>query len=322
MSHTLGFRKDWFYALACSVLGLGISLNANAEVDRVTLAKASASLVKVQVDLANGGIGMGTGVVVARGKVITNCHVIKEAERIQLVQDGIQWNVSATSNDMHHDLCLLTVTGLNLPAIKLGSTEQLNVGDEVAAAGFAFGSRAHYAQGRVNGLHSYDSSRVVRTTAQFFPGDSGGALIDKNGQLVGILSFFSEAGSGSYFAVPVDWFAARIANMQAYKPIAPIADMPFWFRPSLAELPYFLQAANFESQSQWSSLMTLAETWINREPNNPEAWLARGNALKALGDATNAAQAHANAATIYAISEQRAAQIIIATKGLTVSARD
>ena len=322
MSHTLGFRKDWFYALACSVLGLGISLNANAEVDRVTLAKASASLVKVQVDLANGGIGMGTGVVVARGKVITNCHVIKEAERIQLVQDGIQWNVSATSNDMHHDLCLLTVTGLNLPAIKLGSTEQLNVGDEVAAAGFAFGSRAHYAQGSVNGLHSYDSSRVVRTTAQFFPGDSGGALIDKNGQLVGILSFFSEAGSGSYFAVPVDWFAARIANMQAYKPIAPIAEFPFWYRPSVAELPYFLQAANLESQAQWSSLMTLAERWIRREPNNPEAWLARGNALQALGDAASAAQAHDHAATIYAISEQRAAQPILAVKALTTLARE
>lgn len=322
MSSALGFRKYWFYVLACSVLGLAISLNVNAEVDRATLAKVSASLVKIQVDLVNGGIGIGTGVVVARSKVITNCHVIKEAERIQLVQEGIQWNVIATSNDMHHDLCLLTAPGLNLPAIKLGSTEQLSVGDEVAAAGFAFGSRAHYAQGNVNGLHTYDSSRVVRTTAQFYPGDSGGALIDKNGQLVGILSFFSEAGTGSYFAVPVDWFAARIANRLAYKPIAPIAELPFWYRPSLAELPYFLQAANLESRSQWTSLMDLAEAWIRREPNNPEAWLARGNALQALGDAANAAQAHDHAATIYAILEQRAAPPILAAKAVTVSTRE
>ena len=320
MCNAPGFTNRLIHLLTGSLLGLAISLNCFAEIDRATLARLSLSLVKVQVWSSQGGIGMGTGVVVAEGKVITNCHVTKDAERIQLVQEGIQWDVTAMAPDMHHDLCLLTVSRLNLPAIKIGSTSKLNVGDEVAAAGYAFGGRAHFSQGRVHGLHAFDSSRVVRTSAQFAPGDSGGALIDREGNLIGINSFFS-GGSNSFFAVPVDWFVDRIANMKAYQPIAPLANMPFWYRPALAELPMFLQAANFESLGQWNSLLTLSAAWIRNEPNHPEAWIARGNALKRMGDDNGASLAHNRASTIYAIIEQPAAQRIWSPNEVTASTK-
>jgi serine protease Do len=320
MSNALGFTNRLIHLLASSIVGLAISLNTYAEIDRATLARLSSSLVKVQVSTSQGGIGMGTGVVVARGKVITNCHVTKDAERIQLVQDGIQWDVTATATDMYHDLCLLSVSGLNLPALKLGSTSKLSVGDEVAAAGFAYGGNAHFSQGKVHGLYSFDKSRVVRTSAQFAPGDSGGALIDREGNLVAINSFFS-GGANSFFAVPVDWFVERIANTHAYQPIAPLADMPFWYRPTLAELPMFLQAANFETREQWNNLFALSESWLRNEPNHPEAWIARGNALKQIGDKYAAGQALDRASTLYAILEQTAAQRIPTPNALTASAR-
>lgn len=320
MSNALGFTNRLIQLLASSVLGLAISLNSFAEIDRATLARLSLSLVKVQVSTSQGGIGMGTGVVIGRGKVITNCHVTKDAERIQLVQEGIQWDVTAVAPDMYHDLCLLTVSSLNLPAIKLGSTNKLTVGDEVAAAGFAFGGKPHFSQGNVHGLYAFDNSRVVRTNAQFAPGDSGGALIDRDGNLVGINSFFA-GGASSFFAVPVDWFIERIGNMKAYQPITPIADMPFWYRPILTELPNFLQAANFEARAQWSSLLTLSEGWLRADPNHPEAWLARGNALQQMGDASGAMEAHARAATLYSILDQTAAQQLTLQKSLTASAR-
>ena len=320
MSNAPGFTNRLIHLLTGSVLGLAISLNCLAEIDRATLARLSASLVKVQVSTSQGGIGVGTGVVVARGKVITNCHVTKDAERIQLVQEGIQWDVTATASDMYHDLCLLTASNLNLPSIKLGSANKLSVGDEVVAAGFAFGGKAHFSQGNVHGLYAFDSSRVIRTSAQFAPGDSGGALIDREGKLVGINSFFA-GGARSFFAVPVDWFVDRIANMQAYQPVAPIADMPFWYRPTLAELPMFLQAANFETQGQWNNLLTLSENWLRNEPNHPEAWIARGNALKQMGDSGGANQAHDRASTIYAILGQTAAERIATANALTASAK-
>ena len=320
MSIAPGFTNRLIHLLTGSVVGLSISLNGFAEIDRATLARLSQSLVKVQVSTSQGGVGMGTGVVIAPGKVVTNCHVTKEAERIQLVQEGVQWDVTGMAPDMHHDLCLLTVSRLNLPAIKIGSASKLRIGDDVAAAGFAFGGRAHFSQGNVHGLYAFDNSRVVRTSAQFAPGDSGGALIDREGNLVGINSFFA-GGSASFFAVPVDWFADRIANMQAYKPVAPIADMPFWFRATLAELPMFLQAANFEARSQWNDLLALTQTWLRNEPHHPEAWIARGNALKQLGDDNAASQAHARATTIYAILEQPIAQRIWTPNALTALAK-
>jgi serine protease Do len=320
MSIAPGFTNRLIHLLTGSVLGLTISLNCLAEIDRATLARLSESLVKVQVSTSNGGMGMGTGVVIAPGKVITNCHVTKDAERIQLVQEGVQWDVTGEAPDMHHDLCLLTVSRLNLPALKIGSVTKLNVGDEVAAAGFAFGGRAHFSQGTVHGLYAFDKSRVVRTSAQFAPGDSGGALIDRDGNLVGINSFFA-GGSASFFAVPVDWFVERIGNMQAYKPVAPIADTPFWFRPTLAELPMFLQAANFEARGQWNALLSLTETWLRNEPHHPEAWIARGNALKQLGDDNSANVAHTRAITIYAILEQPLAQRIWKPNAVTALAK-
>ena len=320
MSIAPGFTNRLIHLLTGSVLGLAISLNCLAEIDRATLARLGESLVKVQVSTSQGGMGMGTGVVIAPGKVITNCHVTKDAERIQLVQEGVQWDVTGMAPDMHHDLCLLTVSRLNLPALKIGSASKLNVGDEVAAAGFAFGGKAHFSQGNVHGLYAFDNSRVLRTSAQFAPGDSGGALINRDGELVGINSFFA-GGANSFFAVPVDWFADRIANMQAYKPVAPIADTPFWFQPTLAELPMFLQAANFEARGQWNDLLALTETWLRNEPHHPEAWIARGNALKQLGDDNGASQAHARATTIYAILEQPVAQRIWKPNALTALAK-
>ena len=320
MRNAPGFTNRLIHLLTGSVLGLVISLNSFAEIDRAVMAQLSASLVKVQISTSQGGVGVGTGVVVGRGKVITNCHVTKEAERIQLVQEGIQWEVTATAPDMHHDLCLLTVSGLNLPSIKLGSARKLTVGDEVLAAGFAFGGKAHFSQGNVHGLYAFDNSRVIRTSAQFAPGDSGGALIDRHGNLVGINSFFA-GGANSFFAVPVDWFVDRIANMEAYKPVAPIADMPFWYRPTLAELPMFLQAANFEARGQWNDLLGLSQKWLRNEPHHPEAWIARGNALKQLGDDTSASQAHARAITIYAILEQPVAQQIWKPNAMTAFAK-
>ena len=320
MSIAPGFTNRLIHLLTGSVLGLSISLNCLAEIDRATLARMSMSLVKVQVTTDKGGIGMGTGVVIAPGKVITNCHVTKEAERIQLVQEGVQWDVTAMAADMRHDLCLLTVSRLNLPALKVGSTSTLKVGDDVAAEGFAFGGNVHVSQGQVHGLYAFDKSRVVRTSAQFAPGDSGGALIDRDGNLVGINSFFA-GGASSFFAVPVDWFAERVGNMQAYKAVAPIADMPFWYRPTLAELPMFLQAANFEARGQWNELLALSETWLRNEPNHPEAWIARGNALKQIGDDNGAGQAHTRAATIYAILEQPTAQRIGTPNILTTLAK-
>lgn len=320
MSIAPGFTNRLIHLLTGSALGLSISLNCFAEIDRATLVRLSASLVKVQVSTSQGGMGMGTGVVIALGKVVTNCHVTKEAERIQLVQEGVQWDVTGMAPDMHHDLCLLTVSRLNLPAINIGSARKLRVGDEVAAAGFAFGGKVHFSQGNVHGLYAFDNSRVVRTNAQFAPGDSGGALIDRDGNLVGINSFFA-GGASSFFAVPVDWFVDRIANMQAYKPVAPIADMPFWFRPTLTELPMFLQAANFEARGLWSDLLALTQTWLRNEPHHPEAWIAHGNALKRLGDADAASQALARATTIYAILEQPIAQRIWTPNALTALAK-
>jgi serine protease Do len=263
--------------------------SAHADVERTVLIGLSNSIVKVITENRGGSISVGTGVVLGRGKVVTNCHVTQKAERIQLLHDGMTWNVTAQASDVQHDLCLLSAQRLDLPAVKVGSATQLKPGDDVAAAGFAFGQRPHFAPGKVVNLHALDNGNVVQTTAQFFPGDSGGALIDRDGKLVGILSFFSPDGPQQFFAVPVDWFVERVNNQQDYVDIAPLAGAPFWLRNSLAELPFFMQAAALEARGDWPQLWSVAQEWLRKEPLNPQARAQYASAEKRIASSMAAA---------------------------------
>lgn len=155
---------------------------------------------------------LGSGVIVSeQGLILTNNHVIATADEIEIaLSDGRKMSAKIVGTDPDTDLALIKVDATNLPAITFASSDKLNVGDVVLAIGNPFGVGQAVTQGIVSalgrshlGINIYEN--FIQTDASINPGNSGGALIDTNGNLVGINSAIYSRSGGSMgigFAIP------------------------------------------------------------------------------------------------------------------------
>jgi serine protease Do len=154
----------------------------------------------------------GSGVIVSpEGYIITNHHVVADAERIKVtLQDKRSFNAEVIGVDTKTDLAVVRIKSENLPFISWGNSDHLRVGDFVLAVGNPFGLSHTVtmgiisAVGRANvGIAEYED--FIQTDAAINPGNSGGPLVNTRGELVGInTAIFSKSGGyqGIGFAVP------------------------------------------------------------------------------------------------------------------------
>jgi serine protease DegQ len=162
-------------------------------------------------------IAAGSGVIVdgERGLVITNFHVVRNAQAVEVgLKDGRKLPADPVALDPQLDLAVLRINAKNLPSLKLGDSSKLQVGDYVVAIGNPFGLGQTVTSGIISAkdrpLGQGDSRRFLQTDAPINPGNSGGPLIDLDGEVIGINSaLFSpsqnEMAAGSVgigFAIP------------------------------------------------------------------------------------------------------------------------
>ena len=148
---------------------------------------------------------LGSGVVATRdGFVLTNNHVVQAADEIAVaLSDGRQFEAKLVGADPESDLAVLKIEARDLPAITFGRSDSLQVGDVVLAIGnpFDVGQTVTMgivsALGRTNlGINTFEN--FIQTDAAINQGNSGGALVDSNGNLVGInTAIFSRTGARS-----------------------------------------------------------------------------------------------------------------------------
>jgi serine protease Do len=258
------------------VIGMSFPRPAAAEPDDAVSARVTNSVVKVRVVDETHRIANGSAVAVGSGTFITSCHGTRKARRIDVLSRGEHWPVKRVVNDIEHDLCLLQIDAGGFDSFEFadGNTEP-RVGDSVTAVGFA-GPEVRISQGTVKALHRYDGAKVIQTDATFRGGESGGALIDRHGKLVGVLTFFAGAAR-DYFAVPARWARALAQRVEADRPIESQPELAFWERPD-PQRPTFLRAVAREYVQDWEGLRDISVRWVQQEAENPEAWIALGKA--------------------------------------------
>ena len=159
-------------------------------------------------------VGLGSGVIVApEGYLLTNHHVIDQATEIEVqLTDGRQVQARLVGSDPETDIAVLKIELDALPVLALGDVRALQVGDAVLAIGNPFNVGQTVTAGIVSALdRKQDGSspfqNFIQTDAAINPGNSGGALVNADGQLVGInTAIYSRTGGsmGIGFAVPVD----------------------------------------------------------------------------------------------------------------------
>jgi Do/DeqQ family serine protease len=159
-------------------------------------------------------VGLGSGVIVApEGYLLTNHHVVDQATEIEVqLTDGRQAQARLVGSDPETDIAVLKIELDALPVLALGDVRALEVGDAVLAIGNPFNVGQTVTAGIVSALdRKQDGSspfqNFIQTDAAINPGNSGGALVNADGQLVGInTAIYSRTGGsmGIGFAVPVD----------------------------------------------------------------------------------------------------------------------
>jgi S1-C subfamily serine protease len=216
----------------------GASLDvAEAVAKKVVPSVVNITIQRAVVDPFSGtkayqDLGNGSGIMIrSNGYVLTNNHVVKDADRI-LVSVGVEKKTAKVVGvDPSTDIAVVKIDGTSYPAIEVGSSENLRVGQWVMAVGSPFGLEKTVTSGIISALQrseqtqnqsSYDITtytNLIQTDAAINPGNSGGALVDESGKLIGLNSLIqSPSGSvgvaqsaGIGFAIPVD-FAIDIAG--------------------------------------------------------------------------------------------------------------
>jgi Do/DeqQ family serine protease len=157
--------------------------------------------------------GLGSGVIVSpQGYILTNNHVVEAADEILvMLNDGRQTQAKIIGTDPETDLAVLKVNLDKLPVMVMNNSEQLQVGDIVLAIGNPFGVGQTVTSGIISalgrnqlGINTFEN--FIQTDAAINPGNSGGALVDVQGNLLGInTAIYSKSGGsmGIGFAIPV-----------------------------------------------------------------------------------------------------------------------
>jgi len=158
---------------------------------------------------------LGSGVIVdaKKGYIITNNHVIDKADEIEVtLSDGRSFKAKLIGTDPETDVAILQIKATKLTAMKLADSDRLRVGDFAVAIGNPFGLSQTVTSGLISalgrsglGIEGYED--FIQTEAPINPGNSGGALINLNGELVGINTAIYSRGGGSVgigFAIPIN----------------------------------------------------------------------------------------------------------------------
>ncbi len=171
-------------------------------------AKTAPSVWHVFVYDADGlAFAQGSAVVIGKETLLTNCHVLAKAKRISVRQDNTTYDAKLQHIDVERDLCQITARNMVAPAVPLGDSGRLTVGQKVYTLGNPKGLELTLSDGLVSALRKDDDMalRYIQTTAPFSHGSSGGGLFDEEGRLVGITTAIAKDAQNVNFAIPINY---------------------------------------------------------------------------------------------------------------------
>lgn len=211
----------------CPVNKTAIEIGSTSINAKSISALVTPSVVSISVKTATGG-GTGSGSIykssAASSYIITNNHVVEAAATSGSIKvefaDGEEIAASIVGRDRMYDIAVLQVKKGNLPAIALGDSSKVSVGDEVLAIGSPLGLANTVTQGIISALNrpvtagTTDSTsyvNAIQTDAAINPGNSGGALVDAQGRIIGVNSAIATLTSGGTsgsiglgFSIPIN----------------------------------------------------------------------------------------------------------------------
>ena len=228
---------------ACALVAFSAPAQA-AKKSRRPAGAPTANVVGV-VDAVNPDIPLGSGVLFTGGKVLTDCHILEDAGRIEILQQTRRSEASLTYADRKRDLCELKLAHPERfgPAqLSLRAASKIAAGEPVYAVA-AWDGAARVTQGRVVKVETRDGDTIVLISSRLVHGYSGGALFDASGALVGIVTHRERSTHLLSYAYPAQYALVRKANQPDLQPV-PVVERTEAVAPPPTEIVDFKTAAD------------------------------------------------------------------------------
>jgi len=202
------------------------ALKAQTALDPGSLYKqASPAVVTIETIGSDGKVvKTGSGMLVSPdGKLLTNFHVISHTKKatVRLANGDAYDLVEVIAVDERKDIAFLKIPAVDLPIVKLGRSNSVEVGQTVLSIGSPLGLQNTLSQGLVSGIREMDGYRLLQISAPISPGSSGGPLFNGAGEVVGIAVLTINGGQNLNFAIPID-YARGMLGMSQTQPLASI----------------------------------------------------------------------------------------------------
>lgn len=265
-------------------------------IDQEKILAASQAVVMVRGYNDNGGLAYGSGVVVAKNKVLTNCHIFRNTKQPWIARGEDTYTITSVQADRWHDLCLVGASNLPFKAAVIVKDQTLNRGKAVLSIGHSNGvPHPLTSMGVIKSTYNFEGSHVIRSTAQFRMGASGSGIFDMDGNLLGINTFKTPGRPAYFYSLPIEW----LANLEKLpvETVFPIVGKAFWEEDDNNK-PFFMQIAIPEINQDWPRLAQIAQKWIDADPKNSDAWYELGSAQENLNQLEDAEKSYRQSALL------------------------
>jgi len=248
--------------------------------DKQKLFHSFLSIVMIKGYTTSGSMAYGSGVVVAKNKVLTNCHIMRETKEPWIARGEDTYSIQSVQADRYHDLCLVTADNLPFSPVVMGSITDLNKGSPIVSIGHSSANPSPLTGiGKVRAIYPFHDGFIINGTARFSMGASGSGMFDEEGKLIGINTFKSPGRNAYFYALPIEWL--KQVEKQPVETVFPIVGKAFWEEKD-QDKPYFMQIVQPELNGEWQSLLQVAQQWTKVEPTSDEAWYELGYANEML----------------------------------------
>lgn len=159
---------------------------------------------------------LGTGFVISSdGKIATNLHVVESLKNVgvQLASGEKFDSFSILAFDARKDIAIIKIPGFDLPTVALGNSNNVQVGEPVLAVGSPLGLQGTVTTGVVSSLRDDPTGggfKVLQTDASVNPGNSGGPLVNRQAEVIGIVTFKIRGGENLNFAIPINYLRGLV----------------------------------------------------------------------------------------------------------------
>ena len=204
-----------FLPAVAAIMFFGACMAPAQSVQEIARNTLESTVLLVMEDVNGQPLSLGSGFLVRDGEIASNLHVIEGAASgyVKFVRQETKYEINGiVAVDPERDLVILKISGGRAPALTFGSSENVQVGETVYAAGNPQGLEGTFSQGIVSSIREVGTNRLLQITAPISPGSSGGPVLNNKGQVIGVSVATFRGGQNLNFAIPSDYLKALLGK--------------------------------------------------------------------------------------------------------------